>query len=109
MDIYNNFNMLNYCSQGPASGSAGAGGCPRQPEESGQFSVPSGFSFANLERFAFENIRRPAPVFRPAGFIPPPELDASGELRRLRRRGLRGEVPPCPTPQGISRAERSTP
>ena len=39
-----------------------------------------------LERSAFENMYRPAPVFRPAGFTPPSELDAASELRLLRWR-----------------------
>ena len=48
-----------------------------------------------LERFVFENICRPAPVFRPAGFTPPPSLCTASELRRHRRRGRRGfSLPP---------------
>ncbi|PWL64733.1 MAG: hypothetical protein DBY37_01610 [Desulfovibrionaceae bacterium] len=48
-------------------------------------------AFENIcgpERFAPENICGPAPVFRPAGFTPPPELYASNELRLLRHRGF---------------------
>jgi len=40
------------------------------------------------ERFALENICRPDPVFRLAGFTPPPELYAASELRLFRRRGF---------------------
>ncbi len=32
-------------------------------------------------RFVIENICRPDPVFRPAGFTPPPRLNAASELR----------------------------
>jgi len=31
---------------------------------------------------------QPAPVFRPAGFTPPPKLYAASELRLFRRRGF---------------------
>ena len=46
-----------------------------------------------LERSAFENMYRPAPVFRPAGFTPPSEPDAARELRPLRCRGF-SRAPP---------------
>ena len=36
-----------------------------------------------LERFVFENIRRPVPVFGLAAFTPPPELYAASQLRNL--------------------------
>ena len=41
-----------------------------------------------LERFAFENICRPDPVFRPAGFTPPPEQPQFTCGAQLRRRGF---------------------
>ena len=43
--------------------------------------------FFPLERFAVENICRTGPMFRPAGFTLPAELDAASQLRLLRCRG----------------------
>ena len=59
------------------------------------------------ERFAFENICRPLPVFRLTGFTSPPELDAAIDLRRHQRRRGAAPLPSARRTLRIRRAEMS--
>ena len=59
------------------------------------------------ERFAFENICRPVPVFRLTGFTSPPELDAAIDLRRHQRRRGAAPLPSARRTLRIRRAEMS--
>ena len=58
-------------------------------------------STVNLNRaFVIENICRPAPVLRLAGFTPPSELYAASQLRRHRRKRARRPWPSARAPCG---------